>query len=337
MKYTICVNISKRREGPMTKYTIDDLIDSFTVYLEVNMNYSKGTVEVYNRTAVRLASWLKEVRNVTYIGDITANDIQLFLGTLRHPNSDESPKKKAGKVFEATTRARIVSAIKQFFKWAVKQQYLQYDVSQYIENPKLGERLPKSLTLQDAMKFEQYAAKRKFRERDYLITTLFLLLGLRVSELVSIDLEHFNEDDGSLTVIGKGNKERKLVLTPKIIRALEIYKPTRQMILQKRNRIDELALFISEKRGQRLTRRSVGLIIEEIAKDAGVRANNYKVTPHKLRHTCATVLYNDGEGADLLAIAELLGHADPKTATIYTKANIEKMRKIVTSNPLELT
>ncbi|GAK43416.1 tyrosine-type recombinase/integrase [Paenibacillus sp. UMB7766-LJ446] len=242
-----------------------------------------------------------------------------------------------GTVFAATTRARIISSIRQFFKWAVKQQYLRYDVSQYIENPKLGERLPKSLSLQDAMTFEQYAAKRKFKERDSLITTLFLLLGLRVSELVSIDLKHFNEDDGSLAVIGKGNKERKLVLTPKIIRALENYKPVRQMILQKRNRIDEPALFISEKRGQRLTRRAVGLIIEEIAKDAGVRANNYKVTPHKLRHTCATVLYNDGEGADLLAIADLLGHADPKTATIYTKVNIEKMRKIVTSNPLELT
>ncbi|WP_255246818.1 tyrosine-type recombinase/integrase [Paenibacillus chitinolyticus] len=71
--------------------------------------------------------------------------------------------------------------------------------------------------------------------------------------------------------------------------------------------------------------------MEEIAKEAGVRANNNKVTPHKLRHTCATVLYNDGEGADLL------GHTDPKTDTIYTKVNIEKMRKIVTSNPLELT
>ncbi|CAM3801346.1 hypothetical protein MALU111345_21115 [Marinicrinis lubricantis] len=98
------------------------------------------------------------------------------------------------------------------------------------------------------MIFEQFAAKRKFKERDSLITTLFLLLGLRVSELVSIDLKHFNEDDGSLTVIGKGNKERKLVMTPKIIRALENYKPARQMILQKRNRIEERrCLFLKNK------------------------------------------------------------------------------------------
>ncbi|MFC7680302.1 tyrosine-type recombinase/integrase [Paenibacillus sp. GCM10028914] len=227
--------------------------------------------------------------------------------------------------------------MKQFFKWAVKQHYLQYDVSQYIENPKLGDRLPKSLTLQDAIKFEQFAAKRNFSERDSLITTLFLLLGLRVSELVSINLEHFNEDDGYLTIIGKGNKERKLVLTPKILRALKIYKPVRQEILIKRNRHNESALFISQKQGKRLTRRSVELIIETIAGEAGVKANNQKVTPHKLRHTCATVLYNEGEGADLLAIADLLGHADPKTATIYTKVNIEKMRKIVSSNPLEST
>lgn len=323
----------------MTKHSVDDLIDSFTIYLEVNKNYAKGTVEVYNHTIVRLASWLKEAKNITYIEDILANDIQLFLGTLRYSNATTGTKRhpKAGTVFAATTRARIVSAIKQFFKWAVKQQFLQYDVTQYIENPKLGERLPKSLSLQDAMKFEQFAAKRKFSERDSLITTLLLLLGLRVSELVNIDLKHFNDDEGSITIIGKGNKERKLVLTPKIIRALELYKPARQLILQKRNQTEEAALFISVKQGKRLTRRAVELIIEEIAKEAGVRANNYKVTPHKLRHTCATVLYNDGEGADLLAIADLLGHADPKTATIYTKVNLEKMRKIVTSNPLELS
>lgn len=323
----------------MTNHSVDNLIDSFTIYLEVNKNYAKGTVEVYNHTIVRLASWLKETKSISHIEDISANDIQLFLGTLRHPKSTDANKRQpnAGTVFAATTRARIVSAIKQFFKWAVKQQYLQYDVSQYIENPKLGERLPKSLSLQDAMKFEQFAASRKFNERDSLITTLFLLLGLRVSELVSIDLKHFNEDEGTITIIGKGNKERKLVLTPKIIRSLEIYKPARQKILIKRNRTEEPALFISVKQGKRLTRRAVELIIEEIAKEASVRANNYNVTPHKLRHTCATVLYNEGEGADLLAIADLLGHADPKTATIYTKVNIEKMRKIVTSNPLELT
>lgn len=329
-------------DDSMTKYTMDNLIDSFTIYLEINKNYSKGTVESYNRTAVRLATWLKESRNVTYISDITANDLQLFLGTLRHQKTNGNKKNdkkslKAGTIYQATTRARIISATKQFFKWAIKQQYLQYDVSQYIESPKLGERLPKSLSLQDAMKFEQIAAKRKFKERDYLITTLFLLLGLRVSELVNIDLTHFNEGDGTLTIIGKGNKERNLVLTPKIIRALDSYKPVRHTLLQKRNRIQEPALFISEKQGKRLTRRAVELIIEEIAKEADVRANNKKVTPHKLRHTCATVLYNDGEGADLLALAELLGHADPKTTTIYTKVNIEKMRKIVTSNPLELT
>ncbi|MGG2199996.1 MULTISPECIES: site-specific integrase [Paenibacillus] len=117
----------------MTKRCIDDLIDSFTVYLEINRNYSKGTVENYNRTMVRLASWLKETRNITYIEDITANDLQLFLGTLKHPKHTTNTNKrhpKLGTVFAATTRARIISSIKQFFKWAVKQQYLRYDVSQ---------------------------------------------------------------------------------------------------------------------------------------------------------------------------------------------------------------
>ncbi|WP_255570375.1 tyrosine-type recombinase/integrase [Cohnella sp. CFH 77786] len=126
-------------------------------------------------------------------------------------------------------------------------------------------------------------------------------------------------------------------MTPKILKCLGLYLVKRTEILQKRNNMAEKALFISIKRGTRLTRRAVALIIEEIAESTGVKANNMKVTPHKLRHTCATVLYNEGEGVDLLAIADLLGHADPKTATIYTKVSTEKLRSIVTSNPLEIT
>jgi integrase/recombinase XerD len=319
---------------------VNELIDAFTVYLEINKNYSPGTVQVYNHTLIRFSNWLHETRRIIDIKKITSNDIQLFLGTLRHSQKGKSGTKaipKAGKIFEATTRARIISTIKQFFKWAIKQQHIQYDVSQYIENPKLPERLPKSLTLQDAIKFEEVSKKRNFHERDHLISVIFLILGLRVSELAGIDLHHINQDDGTLTIIGKGNKERRLALTPKIIKCLDVYLIMRKKVLQIRNKAAEHALFISIKRGGRLTRRAIELIIEEIAQETGVKANNYKVSPHKLRHTCATVLYNEGEGADLLAIAELLGHSDPKTATIYTKVNTEKMRNIITTNPLETT
>ncbi|KQN96786.1 tyrosine-type recombinase/integrase [Paenibacillus sp. Leaf72] len=319
---------------------MEQLIDSFTIYLEVNKNYSPGTVQAYNGSLIKLYIWLKDTRNITLIQDINTNDLQLFLGTLRHPqkiNNSSKNHPKAGKIFEATTRARNISAIKQFFKWAIKQRYIQYDVSQYIENPKMPSRLPKSLTLQDAVKFEESSTNRKFKERDHLITVLFLLLGIRVSELVNIDLHHINYDEGTISIIGKGNKERRLAITPKIINGLTVYLPLRKEVLIKRNNIKETALFISLKRGQRLNRRSIALIIEDIAAEADVKANNLKVSPHKLRHTCATVLYNDGQGADLLALADLLGHADPKTTTIYTKVNTEKMRNIITSNPLELT
>lgn len=321
---------------------IDDLIDSYTVFLEINCNFARGTVEAYNQTAVKLSGWLKETRNIYSLKDVSANDLQLFLGTLKHPKTIDSMtvknKKhpKAEKVFEPTTRARIIASIKNFFKWAVKYKHIQIDISQLLEVPKIGERLPKSLTLQDTITFLSAAANRKIKERDLLISIFFTQLGMRVSELISIDFEHINEDDGTIKIIGKGNKERQLSLTPKMIRAIDAYLPVREDILIRRKRTNETtALFVSEKLGQRLTRRSVALIIEEIARDAGVRANNLKVSPHKLRHTCATVLYNDGEGADLLAIAELLGHADPKSSTIYTKINKEKLRAVIASNPLE--
>jgi site-specific recombinase XerD len=321
--------------------TIDDLIDSYTVYLEINCNFARGTVEAYNQTAIRLSGWLKEKRRIHILKDVSSNDLQLFLGTLRHPKTTDTldiknkRHPKAGKVFEATTRARIIASLKNFFKWAVKNHHIETDISQILEIPKIAERIPKSLSLQDAMKFLDVAATRKIKDRDLLICIFFLLLGMRVSELVSIDAVDINEDDGTIKIIGKGNKERQLSLTPKMIRAIDAYVPVRQDILKRRNRIDEPALFVSEKLGQRLKRRSVELIIEQIALEAGVRANNLKVSPHKLRHTCATVLYNEGKGADLLAIAELLGHADPKSSAIYTKVNKEKLRSVVASNPLE--
>ncbi|MFD2614600.1 tyrosine-type recombinase/integrase [Paenibacillus gansuensis] len=327
----------------MSAHLLDHLIDPFTVYLEVNRNFSKGTVESYNGTIVRLATWLRETPKILELENVTAEHLQLFLGTLRHPKAiatkkGTKPHPKAGQLLNATTRARIISAIKQFFKWAVKQHYIRYDVSQFLDTPQLGERIPKSLTFEDAVKMEKAAGERKLAARDYLITIIFLLRGLRVSEMASLNVSELNQFNGTIGYFGKGNVERELLLTPKIVRALDEYMSLRKELLQRRNRLNEDALFISEKRGERLTRRGIELIIEEIAEKAGVKAGGgMKVSPHKLRHTCATILYNEGEGADLLAVAELLGHKDPNTTKIYTKIKSEKLRSIVATNPLEHT
>lgn len=302
---------------------MDDLNDQFAIYLEMNRGYSKGTVENYHRSVFRLSTWLKERRNIQYIDEVTASDLELFLGTLKNPD---------GTVFEPTTRHTIVSGIRQFFRWAVKYKYLTHDISQNIENPKLKEQLPKSLSLEDALKMMDSAKKRKIPERDHLITLIFLILGVRVSELVRINLNDIHESKGIIKVRGKGSKERELTLTPKLIQAIDLYKTTRRKILEERNTKDEIALFVNEKHGKRLTRRGVEHIIERIAQATGVECD-FNISPHKLRHTCATILYNKGD-ADLLAIAELLGHKDPSTSKIYTKIKQEKMRSVIESNPL---
>jgi integrase/recombinase XerD len=305
------------------KRTMDDLNDQFAVYLEMNRGYTKGTVENYHRSVFRFSTWLKERRKIMYIHEVTAADLELFLGTLRNPD---------GTVFEPTTRHTIVSGIRQFFRWTVRYKYLTHDISQNIENPKLKEQLPKSLSLEEALKMMNAAKKRKIPERDYLITMIFLILGVRVSELVGINVNDIHESKGIIKVRGKGSKERELTLTPKLIQAIDLYKPTRRKIIEERNTIDEVALFVNEKHGKRLTRRGVEHIIDRIAQAAGVECD-FNVSPHKLRHTCATILYNEGN-ADLLAIAELLGHKDPSTSKIYTKIKQEKMRSVIESNPL---
>jgi site-specific recombinase XerD len=280
-------------------------------------------MENYHRSVFRLSTWLKGRRNIMYINEVTVADLELFLGTLKNPD---------GTVFEPTTRHTIVSGIRQFFRWAVKYKYLTHDISRNIENPKLKEQLPKSLSIQDALKMMDSAKKRKISERDYLITLIFFILGVRVSELVGINENDIHESKGVIKIRGKGSKERELTLTPKLIQAIDLYKPIRRRILEERNNKNEIALFVNEKHGKRLTRRGTEYIIEQIARTAGVECD-FNVSPHKLRHTCATILYNEGN-ADILAIAELLGHKDPSTSKIYTKIKQEKMRSVIESNPL---
>ena len=241
----------------LAKRTIDDLNDQFAVYLEINRGYSRGTVENYNRSVLRLSTWLKERRNIIHIDEVTTADLELFLGTLKNPD---------GTVFEPTTRHTIISGFRQFFRWTVKYKYLTYDISQNIENPKLKEQLPKSLSVEDALKLMNSAKKRKIPERDYLITLIFLLLGVRVSELVGMNENDIHESKGVIKIRGKGSKERELTLTPKLIQSIDQYKPVRRRILVERNNKDDVALFVNEKHGKRLTRRGVEHIIEQLRK-----------------------------------------------------------------------
>ena len=169
------------------------------------------------------------------------------------------------------------------------------------------------------------------KERDYAIITLFLNCGLRLSELIGINLQDINFDDYKLTVIGKGNKERTIYLNKACINAIKDYikvRPTEGV--KNDSKASNKALFLSKRR-ERISNRTVQYIVEKELRKAGLDTSKYST--HKLRHTAATLMYQYGE-VDIRALQEILGHKSISTTEIYTHVSNEQARDAIERNPL---
>ena len=192
-----------------------------------------------------------------------------------------------------------------------------------LDAPKTKKALPKYLTLEEAEKLLS-VIDGKYKERDYAIITLFLNCGMRLSELVSIDYNDIKAD-GSLTIIGKGNKERVVYLNQACINAIVNY-----MKVRPNDGVKDRALFLSS-RNQRISPKTVQHIIYSYLDKAGIGDRGLSV--HKLRHTAATLMYQHGN-VDLLLLKEILGHENLGTTEIYTHIADDATRKAIESNPL---
>ena len=196
----------------------------------------------------------------------------------------------------------------------------------------IGFILPKYLTLEDSKKLLEVTCNDDNRnaKRDFAIITLFLNCGMRLSELIGINIKDIHFDDAKMTVIGKGNKERTIYLNKACMNAIKDYlevRPKEGVDYKSKD-----ALFLSERR-ERISRRSVQYIVEKELKKAGLDTTKYSV--HKLRHTAATLMYQYGE-VDIRALQELLGHASISTTEIYTHVANEQVRDAVERNPLNI-
>ena len=251
---------------------------------------------------------------------VTLEDLHSFLGYLtKNFNS------------KATTRSRKVSSLRIFFNYLCQQKgLLQINPTQNLETPKIGKRLPKYLSLDDSKKLLSVAANEDNRnsERNYAITTLFLNCGMRLSELVGININDIRFEDWQMTVIGKGNKERTIYLNKACIHSIQNYLNVRPK--KGLSSDGEKALFLSERK-QRISKRAVQQIIYSELRQAGLDTTKYSV--HKLRHTAATLMYQYGN-VDIRALQELLGHESISTTEIYTHVSNQQVRNAVESNPL---
>ena len=193
-----------------------------------------------------------------------------------------------------------------------------------LESIKTTKQLPKHFTLEDSLSLLQSVENRN-SARDYCIFTLFLNCGMRLAELVNINITDIHGD--SLVVIGKGNKERTIYLNEACLEAINLYMPVRNQ--QTPTARDKNALFLSE-RNQRISRRTVQYTVEKYVKKIGLDPHKY--TTHKLRHTAATLMHQ--AGVDIRVLQEILGHKQLSTTEIYTHINNDQMRAAVKNNPL---
>lgn len=224
-------------------------------------------------------------------------------------------------------RYRKVSALRSFFKYASRVAHLiDNDPTRDLDIPTPKSALPKFLSLNESLRLLE-SADTKDSRRDYCILTLFLNCGMRLSELVGINISDIDFYENRIRVLGKGKKERMVYLNKACISALENYLKIRQNIPKA---AIEPALFISNQ-NKRISKRRVQQIVEENIMKAGLAGKG--ITTHKLRHTAATLMYQYGD-ADMLTLKELLGHASISTTEIYTHLNNESVRNAVENNPL---
>ena len=224
------------------------------------------------------------------------------------------------------SRARKIASLRSFYKYLCnKAHLLENNPTIDLDTVKIGKRLPRYLTLEDSVNLLS-AINGDNAERDYCIITFFLNCGLRLDELVKINILDIR--DKKLTVIGKGNKERTIYLNSACIKAFENYMTVRNTLTVK-NISDKNALFLS-RLNKRISRRTVQTIVQKYITQIGL--DRHKYTTHKLRHTAATLMYQSG--VDIRALQEILGHEQLSTTEIYTHVNNDLLKAAVDSNPL---
>ncbi|MHB8064637.1 MAG: tyrosine recombinase XerC [Ruminiclostridium sp.] len=317
----------------ISDYEMPIVLRDFLNYLQTIKGKSINTVQVYFYDLRVFFRFLKVHRQLIdkkiefdeiYISDVdttlletvTLSDLYSFMSFVSN-NRDNTSQ----------ARARKVASLKSFFSYlTTKAKLLELNPTSELESPKIIKRLPRYLNVEESKNLLTSVNKvnSEYSVRDFAIITLFLNCGIRLSELVGINLANIKND--SLSVIGKGDKERSIPLNNACLQAIEAYMKVRPVNGIK----DKNALFISERK-QRISKESVQKIVKKYIKEAGLDPQRYST--HKLRHTAATLMYKYGK-VDIRALQELLGHQSIATTEIYTHLDQQQLRDAVSKNPL---
>ena len=312
----------------------------FLIYHETIRGHSKNTVNEYFLDLRNFFRFLKVSRNlvprdtdldeidimdidINFVQKVTLIEVYEYLAFL---SRDRVRNKNAEDVqygLSATSRARKISSIRSFFKYlTVKAHILEENPLADLDAPKVPKSLPRYLTLDESQRLLT-AIDGKNKTRDYCIICLFLNCGLRISEIVGLNISDIRGD--SLRVLGKGNKTRIVYLNEACIQALNLYLNERKLVAA----VDKNALFLSNRR-KRMSTDAVHAMVKKTLKAAGLDSSKY--SSHKLRHTAATLMLSNG--VDVRTLQEVLGHDNLNTTQIYTHVDNSELRIAAAANPL---
>lgn len=280
-------------------------LEQFFRKLRYERRLSPHTLTGYTRDLQRFSAFLEQ-QNITHWTDVDEALVRRFVAQ-RH-------RQQLG----ARSSARELSALRSFFNYLISEQQLGFNPAQHVQAPRAGQSLPRTLDVDQVQQLLEIDARDSLAIRDRAILELFYSSGLRLSELVSLDLDNLNLPQAQLRVIGKGNKTRQVPIGRKAIEALHDWLKQRSGF----NRQDSKAVFLSE-RGNRLSSRSVQQRLRHWAQRQGLASH---VHPHMLRHSFASHLLESS--GDLRAVQELLGHSDISTTQVYTHLDFQHLAKV---------
>jgi len=294
---------------------MDDRIGHFLNFLSAEKGASDNTIAAYKNDLSQFQ---------TYLGTIKLNGASVEWGKVNKDVIVSYVQELKGRRYAEASVARKVAAVKSFFQFLQAERTISGNPTESLESPRVGKTLPKTLTVQQVDELLEQPAKRKTPEalRDHAMLELLYATGLRVTELVSLDLESLSLEPGDARArcLGKGAKERSVPIHEQAYRTLASYLNDGRSKLVKNK--PEPALFVN-RRGDRLTRQGFWLILKQYAKDAGIPP---PVTPHSLRHSFATHMLRGG--APLREVQEMLGHANISTTQVYTQITDEHVRRV---------
>ena len=316
------------------------ILRDFLSYHETIKAHSKRTVDEYYLDLRNFFRYLKKMRDpllsdkpldeisimdidLPFLAAVTLTDIYGYMTYLSRDRVLHQNSQNSEYGLNAASRARKIATIRSFYNYLTnKAHLLRENPVKDMDSPKLKKTLPKYLTLDQSIQLLD-TVSGKNQERDYCILTLFLNCGLRISELIALNLNDIQDD--ALRVLGKGNKTRIVYLNDACKTALTQYLAVRRPITGR----DRNALFLSTQ-NERISRSTVHAMVKKRLAESGVDSTQY--SSHKLRHTAATLMLQNG--VDVRAVQEVLGHEHLNTTEIYTHIDNEALRVAAKANPL---